>query len=106
MLDSGFLATAPSLLIQLMADDSYVQVRCGAVRRLAWPLVMAKFSDLENGHFIMFDNVFVVDLHIKNGEFPWLFTEIILDLRSLRFRSWRFENPKVTKSYQKLLIAY
>ena len=25
MLDSGFLATAPSLLIQLMADDSYVQ---------------------------------------------------------------------------------
>ena len=27
VLDSGFLATAPSLLIQLMADDSYVQVR-------------------------------------------------------------------------------
>ena len=26
VLDSGFLATAPSLLIQLMADDSYVQV--------------------------------------------------------------------------------
>ncbi|CAE7661655.1 Sf3b3, partial [Symbiodinium microadriaticum] len=34
VLDSGFLATAPSLLIQLMADDSYVQVHPTGIRHL------------------------------------------------------------------------
>eukprot|EP00746_Dinoflagellata_sp_MGD_P091760 gnl/MRDRNA2_/MRDRNA2_36348_c0_seq1.p1 gnl/MRDRNA2_/MRDRNA2_36348_c0~~gnl/MRDRNA2_/MRDRNA2_36348_c0_seq1.p1 ORF type:complete len:1184 (-),score=253.37 gnl/MRDRNA2_/MRDRNA2_36348_c0_seq1:15-3260(-) len=34
VLDSGFLATAPSLLIQIMADDSYVQVHPTGIRHL------------------------------------------------------------------------
>jgi len=34
VLDSGFLATAPSLAIQLMGDDSYVQVHPTGIRHL------------------------------------------------------------------------
>ena len=34
VLDSGFLATAPTLFVQLMADGSYVQVHPQGIRHL------------------------------------------------------------------------
>ena len=34
VLDSGFLATAPSLLISLMADDSHIQIHPSGIRHL------------------------------------------------------------------------